>query len=99
MSSYSVARPAASDLREIARYTARTWGRDQSKRYLRGFEGCFELLASQPEMGRACDAIGKGPRRDEHGKHVVFYRVTGRGVRILRVMHQQSLPDGMGIEW
>jgi toxin ParE1/3/4 len=86
-------------LRAIASFTAKTWGHDQAKRYSHSFEVCFSLLASQPELGRACDGIRKGLRQHEHGKHIVFYRLTERGVRILRVMHQQRLPDTMEIGW
>jgi plasmid stabilization system protein ParE len=44
-------------------------------------------------MGRACDVISPGLHRHEQGKHVVFYRLRPGGIRIVRVLHQQMIPD------
>jgi plasmid stabilization system protein ParE len=44
-------------------------------------------------MGRACNAISSGLRRHEQGKHVIFYRLKPGGIRIVRVLHQQMIPD------
>jgi len=44
-------------------------------------------------MGRACDAISSGLHWHEQGKHVVFYRLRPGGIRIVRVLHQQMIPD------
>jgi toxin ParE1/3/4 len=91
--SYSVARLAESDLRSILLYTLRTWGSTQAKRYSLGLRNCFQLLADSPSIGRGCDAIHAGLRRFEQGKHVVFYLNQPDGILIVRVLHQQMLPN------
>jgi toxin ParE1/3/4 len=79
-------------MRAIARYTLETWGADQAFRYAQDLQRSFQLLAENPGIGRACDAISSGLRRHERGKHVVFYRLNLGGIRIVRVLHQQMIP-------
>ena len=92
MQTYSVARLAESDLKSILRYTLRTWGVEQARRYSLGLRECFQLLADNPSLGRKCGSVRSGLRRFEHGKHVVFYVSTPEGVLIARVLHQQMIP-------
>jgi len=86
-------RRAEADLLAIADYTLRTWGKDQAVRYLDGLEACCQMLADNPALGRDCEEIRPGLRRMEHGRHVVFYRETPRGVTVSRVLHQRMLPE------
>ena len=92
MPAYRVARLAESDLKSIIRYTMKTWGRAQTIKYKQGLQDCFQLLADNPSIGRACDSIRPGLRRFEHGKHVVFYLSQSGEVLIARVLHQQMIP-------
>jgi len=89
---YRLARLTELDLRSIIRYTMKTWGTDQARRYSRGLLDCFELLAKNPSLGRRCDAIRHGLQRFEFGKHVVFYLSQPDGILIVRVLHQRMLP-------
>ena len=68
-----VSAEAQADIDLIAAYTTDTWGWQQTDRYLSKLEDSFQLLAENPGMGRACDAISSGLRRHELGKHIVFY--------------------------
>jgi toxin ParE1/3/4 len=79
-------------MKAIARYTFEQWGAEQAVRYARNLEICFQSLAENSRMGRACDAISSGLRRHEIGKHIVFYRLKPDGTRIVRVLHQQMIP-------
>ena len=92
MPEYSLARLAESDLKSIVRYTMKTWGKAQTKRYSQGLRDCFLLLANNPALGRNCESIRRGLRRFEHGKHVVFYIAQPDEVLIVRVLHQQMVP-------
>ena len=94
MPTYSLARLAESDLKSVIRYTVKTWGISQAKRYTLGLRECFQLLAENPTLGRRCDSIHKGLRRFEHGKHVVFYVDLPEGILIARVLHQKMVPTG-----
>jgi toxin ParE1/3/4 len=87
-----VSSEATADIDRIAAYTSNTWGWRQTDRYLGELEDSVQLLAKNPGIGRACDAISSGLHRHEHAKHVVFYRLKPSGIRIVRVLHQQMIP-------
>ena len=89
---YVVSKAAQSDLRGIVRYTVDKWDAGQARRYLARLEAAFELLAQNPGLGRPCDFISDGLHRHEVDKHVIFYRETNTGVRIIRVLHMRMLP-------
>ena len=83
---------AEEDVDRVAAYTTRTWGWRQTNQYLSKLEDGFELLASNPLIGRPCDWIRPGLRRFEIGKHVVFYLAQADELLIVRVLHQQMVP-------
>jgi toxin ParE1/3/4 len=95
---YSLARLAEEDLKSIIRYTMKTWGRAQTIRYRQGLQDCFQSLGDNPSLGRKCDSIHPGLRRFEHGKHVVFYLSELDNILIVRVLHQQMIPDKFRFE-
>lgn len=79
---------ARNDLKAIARYTQVRWGRIQRNAYLQEMDRVFRMLAENPAMGRACDAIRAGYRKFPHGGHVVFYREQEGGtLLIVRILH------------
>jgi plasmid stabilization system protein ParE len=45
-------RRAAADLLSIGTYTLRTWGIDQTIRYIDDLEACCRILADNPALGR-----------------------------------------------
>lgn len=92
MADYRISRRAEHDLIEIYVYGLEQFGRAQAARYQADMERCFLLLAEQPRMGRSAEAIAPGVRRHEHGQHVVLYEEDDRGILILAVIHQRSLP-------
>ena len=92
MPAYRIRRAAEDDLREIARYTMRTWGSDQTVRYRHKLEECIAFLSRNPMLGRSCDAVFPGLRRFEVGRHVIFYRHEPTEILVLRILHQAMLP-------
>lgn len=93
MPKFLVSSAAGSDIRGIIRYTTLKWSAEQATRYAAGIRKCFLTLAQSPGMGRGCDSVSGGLRRFEYGKHVVFYRVVTGEVLIVRVLHQQMIPE------
>jgi toxin ParE1/3/4 len=69
-----------------------TWNANQATRYVCPIRSRLEMLAENPGMGRSCDAVSAGLHRDEHGKHVIFYRIKPGENRIVGVLHQQVIP-------
>jgi len=80
---------ARSDLASIGRYTEKMWGREQRNKCLAQIDECFHMLADNPSLGRSCDWIVPGYARYYIGKHVVFYRVAGDGIEIIRLLHER----------
>lgn len=80
--------PAArGDLESIWRYTADTWGVDQAHHYTDALFRAFDELARRPELGSPCDHIRQGYRRRRVGEHMIYFRVTGYGVAVIRILH------------
>jgi toxin ParE1/3/4 len=80
-------------LDEIGAYTRREWGEPQCAHYLDLLENACMLLAYTPHLGRPCDNIRPGISRHETGRHVVFFRRSPDGIRVLRFLHERMLPE------
>jgi len=94
---YELSQRARTDLSAIGRFTKKKWGEAQTERYLAQLERDFELLASNPRLGRAAGAKSAGARRFESGSHVVFYEMTDTGILIGRILHKRMLPKKHGL--
>jgi plasmid stabilization system protein ParE len=66
------------------------WGPTQCLAYLAELRACFQRLAETPALGRACDDLRPGLLRWEQGRHVVFFRRTAYGIRVIRVLYRRS---------
>ncbi len=51
------------------------------------FDDLFGKLVSSPELGKEREEIRKGLRSLLKEKHVVFYRILGNRIRIVRILH------------
>ena len=72
----------------IGRYTRKQWGETQQQRYLSQPDSAFHDLADKPEIGRSCEGIRKGFYKCGVGKHLIFYRHTGKDqIEIVRLLH------------
>lgn len=78
----------------IARHSIAEWGTARAEAYLRDFDMAFDRLAAFPFLGRDASQIRAGYRRAEHGLHSIFYVRRGKGILIVRVLHQGMDPDG-----
>ncbi|WP_347888513.1 type II toxin-antitoxin system RelE/ParE family toxin [Nitrosomonas europaea] len=88
MGSFILRQKAMDDLLSIGRYTRKEWGKAQQIRYLTQLDRAFHDLADKPGLGRACDEIREGYFKYGVGKHVIFYRHTGKGqIEIVRILH------------
>lgn len=89
MKPFTLTVAAKTDLREIALFTQRRWGKEQRNAYLKQFDDSFWLLGEKPDIGRACDEIRAGYRKFPQGSHVIFYQQTGNlQIRIIRILHK-----------
>ncbi len=88
MPTYRATRQADADLKDIYRYTRRTWGQVQATRYARQLPQRFRMLAEHPHAGTTREDLQpSGLHSFVHGSHVIFYQPQPYGVLIVRVLH------------
>ena len=89
MSSFSLTQSANADLMSIARFTEKSWGREQRLVYIKQFDETFHLLSKTPVIGTNCDHIKKGYQKFPQGSHIIFYTMDGRNnILIVRILHK-----------
>ena len=93
MKSVELTREAKEDLRKIARYTEKHWGREQRYLYIRQFDDVFHLLTETPTLGKECDFIKKAYRKFPQGSHMIFYRIYNHNILIVRILHKNMDVD------
>lgn len=90
MAHFRIKATAKSDLKGIAKFTEKTWGREQRNKYLAEFDQAFHLLAENNVLGKTCDHIRTGYRGFPVGSHVVFYKIGNQDrIEIIRVLHKR----------
>ncbi|NOH19107.1 type II toxin-antitoxin system RelE/ParE family toxin [Vibrio cyclitrophicus] len=89
MTPFQLTNMAKSDLKDIALFTERRWGREQRNVYIRQFDATFGFLAENPELGKTCDEIRPGYRKFPQASHVIFYQKTNnQPTLIIRILHK-----------
>jgi toxin ParE1/3/4 len=88
---YKVSQAAFDDLVDIGAYTQKEWGISQRDSYLRDIETRFETLASNTEHSTVKDRseIRKECFSSSINEHIIVFRKTKYGVRILRVLYKK----------
>jgi toxin ParE1/3/4 len=76
---------AAQDLRNIGRFTLRTWGRERRDIYLRALDRRFAWLAEFPERGRHRSDIKDGYYSYVQDAHVIFCLIRDGGIDIIGI--------------
>lgn len=77
---------AANDLEEIEEYISRD-NPDAAARLIQEIMETCELLGRHPEAGDERPKLRKGLRGFPVGNYIIFYRIMGNKVEILRVLH------------
>ena len=89
MKAFELTKEAKEDLRKIARFTEKRWGRDQRFLYIKQFDEVFHLLSKNPSVGKQCEYIKKGYRKFPQGSHIIFYREGKKSkIIIIRILHK-----------
>ena len=90
MGTFALTQKAKSDLKSIAAYTERQWGRPQRMIYAKQFDDAFHLLAETPRTGVTCDFIKQEYRKFPCSSHIIFYRsVNDTKIEIVRILHKR----------
>jgi len=87
---YKVSQVAFDDLVNIGRYTESEWGISQRNSYLDDIERQFEMLARDREYPAIRDRseLRKGCFSFSIDEHIIIFRKTNYGIRIVRVLHK-----------
>ena len=90
MPAYKVSQVAFDDLVNIGRYTESEWGISQRNSYLDDIERQFEMLARDREYPAIRDRseLRKGCFSFSIDEHIIIFRKTNYGIRIVRVLHK-----------
>jgi toxin ParE1/3/4 len=90
MGTFQLTNKAKQDLKSIAAYTQKKWGKEQRRVYLKQFDDVFYLISKTPDIGIGCDYIKIGYRKFPVTTHVVFYRLISESeIEIVRVLHKR----------
>ena len=88
--SFSLTRKAREDLKSIATYTQKQWGKKQRRIYAKQFDDAFHLLADRPDPGKQCNYIKTGYKKFPNSSHLIFYRsLDDQHIEIVRILHKR----------
>lgn len=86
---YAFKNVALADLREIARYTRKTWGKEQEAVYIKGLFGCFEKIAKHEIVNIDYSHIKPGCFKFKISHHLIIFQWLNDGrAEIIRVLHE-----------
>ena len=89
MKAFELTKEAKEDLRKIAKFTEKRWGRDQRFLYIKQFDDVFHLLAKTPSVGKQCEYIKVGYRKFPQSSHIIFYCESAKSkITIIRILHK-----------
>jgi toxin ParE1/3/4 len=80
---------AKADIDDIWSHSQAQWGEERTERYIRDLWRSAERLADDPRRGRPCDEIRPGYIRHAAGSHVIFARLHGDTLIVVRILHQR----------
>lgn len=86
---YRLTPEAEQDLRGIWAYTQGIWGRQKANDYLQQMQAAFGRLCEHVDLGKKRDEVRVGYRSFPQGQHVIFYRISGQQLEIVKVLHRR----------
>ena len=87
---FKLTNSAKTDLKRIALFTKKEWGREQRNLYIKQFDDAFHMLADTPLVGKTCDHIKTGYKKFPIGSHTIFYKnETISSIEIVRILHKR----------
>lgn len=86
---FKLTNAAKADLKGIALFTQKEWGRKQRNVYVKQFDDAFHMLADTPLVGKACDYIKAGYKKIPLGSHIIFYKNgASSSIEVVRILHK-----------
>lgn len=86
--------PAAeTDLENIWLYSFEKWGEERGDRYHDELFKGMNRLIDHPMSGQSREQVRQGYRSIQINRHVVYYRLDGEIIDIVRVLHERMIPQ------
>ncbi len=83
---------AQADFTDIRLYTLQQWGENQRDRYEAALQRAIAALADFPEVGVRLPRLFSGCRVRPVGRHVLYYRIMGDVIEVVRILHERTDP-------
>ena len=87
MSATRSSEEAQADLDTILLYSMDKWGVVRAFDHMTDMDHRMQLLAGRELPGVRADDVAQGLRRQVSGSHVIWFRVEGDALRVVRVLH------------
>ena len=84
---------AETDLEDIWLYSFENWGEAQADKYYDVLIEGIKELADNPQMGKSRNYVRKNYRSIQLKRHVIYYRLQGQIIDIVRVLHEKMNPE------
>ena len=81
---------AEADLSSIWGFGAEEWSEEVAAAHMRLIARTCHRLTENPELGRSRSELVSGLRSIVVDPHVVFYRISGATIEIVRAVHQRE---------
>lgn len=89
MPGYALSPAARADVGHIWHYTVEHWSEQQAERYVRSIQAACEALSDGLRVGQPANDVRPGYRKATVGSHVIFYRMQGNTVEVVRILYQR----------
>jgi toxin ParE1/3/4 len=80
---------ARADLASIRRFSTRSWGRDQTSRYIDALRDAMKDLVRGTVITRARDDLRPGVLMATSGRHSIFFEADDSRILVVRVLHDR----------
>jgi len=78
---------ARADLASIRRYSTRTWGRDQTSKYVDALRDTMKGLVTSTALTRERGDLRPGVLMATSGRHSIFFEADESRILVIRVLH------------
>jgi toxin ParE1/3/4 len=94
---------ARADLKSIRRYSTRTWGQDQTSRYIGAIRDTLKAIVRGTVVARNRDDLRPGLQVATCSRHCIFFGTDQTRILIVRVLHdkmdyRRHLEDGEPVD-
>ncbi len=93
MLSYKFTPDASADLLNIRIYTLKTWGREQSTKYLQELSKTLQLLAGSPSIGIQRTDISLTTFSFPYASHIIYFTLDNDFLIVFAVLHKNMVPE------